>query len=86
MTDDLKPTHIAYAKNYLTKNLFEWLEIGWGRWDPKTGEFHHMLNRGILGASMKYARYVPIGKGPPPVEPEKPVQPTAAQTGDEEEI
>lgn len=31
-----------------------------------------MPNRGILGMSMKYIRFVPIGKGPPPVEPERP--------------
>ena len=72
MTDDLKPTHIAYGKNYLTRKIYEWLEIGKGRYDAKTGEFHGMPNRGILGMSMKYIRFVPIGKGPLPVEPERP--------------
>jgi hypothetical protein len=43
------PTHIAYGKHYLTPKIFEWLEIGMGRWDAATGEFHAMPNRGILG-------------------------------------
>jgi hypothetical protein len=72
MTDNLKPTHIAYGKKYLTKKIFTWLEIGKGRWDPNTGEFHGMPDRGILGASITYIRFMPIGKGPPPEEPERP--------------
>jgi len=50
MTQDNAPTHIAFAKKYVSKKLFIWLEIGKGRQD-KNGQFHGMLDRTPIGVA-----------------------------------
>lgn len=80
MPENPVPTHNAFAKKYLTKKLFVWLEIGKGRLDENK-QFHGMLDRLPIGGFNGYVCYVPIGSKPPEPEPERP-----AQSPDEEEI
>jgi hypothetical protein len=72
MTQDHAPTHTAFAKKYVSKKLYIWLEIGKGREDKKTGQFHGMLDRTPIGGFNGYVCYVPIGSKPPEPEPERP--------------
>jgi hypothetical protein len=81
MTQDNAPTHIAFAKKYVSKKLFIWLEIGKGRQD-KNGQFHGMLDRTPIGGFNGYVCYVPVGSKPPEPEPDRPVEGTDAE-GDE---
>ena len=81
MADNTDDTHIAFGKKYYTKKLYVWLEIGKGRLDAK-GIFHGKLDRTIIGGFSGYICFVPIGKGPPHVEPERP----GDEHGDDEEF
>lgn len=80
MAQETAPTHIAFAKKYVSKKLFVWLEIGKGRMD-KSGTFHGMLDRTPIGGFNGYTCFVPIGQKPPEPEPERP----EVGTADEEE-
>jgi len=71
MADDTAPTHNAFFKQYLTKKLYIWLEVGKGRQD-KNGHFHGMLDRLPIRGFNGYILYMPIGEKPPEPEPERP--------------
>jgi hypothetical protein len=76
MTDNKAPTHVAYAKRWLTKKQFIWLEIGKGRQD-RDGTFQSFLDRLPIGGFNGYVYFAPIGAPPPEVddvssEPERP--------------
>ena len=75
MAEDAAPTHTAFVKQFFTKKLFVWLEVGKGRLD-KNGQFHGMLNRLPIGGFNGYVCYVPIGSEPPLPEPERPAEPS----------
>lgn len=71
MPDSKAPTHIAYARQRVSKTRSIWLEIGRGRAD-ENGVFHGLLNRMPIGGFSGYIYFSRTGVEPPEAEPQRP--------------